>query len=383
MRRSTHILLIVFLAVFSIIIYANTLKNGFVYDDYGTIVNNNHLIKNPCKFSILINQNEYFDYSGEITYRPVATLSYMLDYALYGLKPWGYHLTNVLLHAINVVLLYIFLILLRIGRNQSASNERVIIKQESLYIPYQPFLLSLLFAAHPVLTEAVNAVSFREDLLSFLFYMATLNIYLFLRADSNKRQSLLVLLLYISSCLLYFFALLSKEMAVSLPLIICYYEWNNYRKTDRALLSISWHNLGYIATTLAYIYLRFHYFYNPVEANVIFPKLTERLLTMPWLIINYFKLTISPISLAADYKMGTVTSLYSIDFVLSFVCALFLVALAFITKYREVTFGVFFYLMTLIPVYNIVPIAHPFAERYLYLPMVGFIIAAGFIINMI
>lgn len=379
MRRSPHFLSIALLIVFSIIIYANTLKNGFVFDDFGTIVNNNHLIKNPGKFSILINQKEYFDYSGEITYRPVATLSYMLDYTLYGLKPWGYHLTNILLHLGNVILLYMFLVLL------SGSNEQVMIKGLGVRLTTpQPFLLSLLFAVHPVLTEAVNAISFREDLLSFLFYMATLNIYLFLRADSNKYQPLLALLLYISSCLLYFFALLSKEMAASLPLVIYCYEWvYAHKKKYTFSFLLSWRYLGYLSITLIYIYLRFYYFYNPTEANTLPPKLADRLATIPWLILNYLKLTIFPVSLIADYKIAIVSSVYSIDFVLPFVVVLSLIALVFITKYREVAFGVFFYLMTLIPVYNIVPIAHPFAERYLYLPVVGFIIVTGFAIKTI
>lgn len=379
MRRSPHFLSIALLIGFSIIIYANALKNGFVFDDFGTIVNNNHLIKNPCKFSILINPKEYFDYSGEITYRPLATLSYMLDYSLYGLKPWGYHLTNILLHSVNVVLLYMFLVLL------SAGNEQLIIKGRGVKLTTpQPFLLSLLFAAHPILTEAVNAVSFREDLLSFLFYMATLNIYLFLRADSNKCQPLLALLLYISSCLIYFLALLSKEMAASLPLVIYCYEWV-YAYKGKYIFSflLNWRYLGYLSITLIYIYLRFYYFYNLTEANILPPQLADRLATVPWLVLNYLKLTIFPVSLIADYKIGIVSFVYSIDFVLPFVVVLSLIALVFITKYREVAFGVVFYLITLIPVYNIVPIAHPFAERYLYLPMVGFIIVASFIINMI
>src|SRR3989337_4426990 len=108
--RFHHILSISLILLISIAIYSNTLKNGFVYDDEFTIVNNT-LIKNFSNISKLFTK-EYFSTSGEMSYRPVVTLTYFLDYALYGIKPWGYHLTNLLLHAMNGVILYIFLTLL-------------------------------------------------------------------------------------------------------------------------------------------------------------------------------------------------------------------------------------------------------------------------------
>ena len=156
--RQHHILSISLILIISIAIYSNTLKNGFVYDDEFTVVNNT-LIKNFSNISKLFTK-EYFAASGEMSYRPVVTFTYFIDYALYGLKPYGYHLTNLLLHALNGVILYIFLTLLFKPSQSSIFNLQL--------------LISLLFATHPVLTEAVNAISFREDLLCFLFYISAL-----------------------------------------------------------------------------------------------------------------------------------------------------------------------------------------------------------------
>ncbi|MBI5750153.1 MAG: hypothetical protein HZA00_13630 [Nitrospinae bacterium] len=108
--RQHHILSISLILLISIAIYSNTLKNGFVYDDEVTVVNNT-LIKNLDNLPKLFSRTDYFATSGEMSYRPVVTLTYFIDYAIYGLKPYGYHLTNLLLHAMNGVLLYIFLTL--------------------------------------------------------------------------------------------------------------------------------------------------------------------------------------------------------------------------------------------------------------------------------
>ena len=145
---------ILFIIILAAILYANTLNNGFVYDDDYTVVNN-VFISDFHNLTELLQKN-YFPSSGEITYRPVVTLTYFIDYALYGLKPWGYHLTNVLLHAANGVLLYIFLTLLFSGEGA-------------------PLVTALLFLTHPVLTEAVNAISFREDLLDLYLTTPHLN----------------------------------------------------------------------------------------------------------------------------------------------------------------------------------------------------------------
>src|SRR3989338_9083171 len=165
--KNHHLLSISFILIIAIAIYSNTLKNGFVHDDEFTIVNNT-LIKNFSNISKLFTK-EYFSTSGEMSYRPVVTFTYFLDYAIYGIKPWGYHLTNLLLHAMNGVILYIFLTLL--------------ITHHSSLIT----LISLLFITHPVLTEAVNAISFREDLLCFLFFISALILYISLKARSSKQ----------------------------------------------------------------------------------------------------------------------------------------------------------------------------------------------------
>lgn len=356
MRR--HFLSIMFVIIVSSSLYSNTLKNSFVYDDESTITSNT-MIKELNNLPKLL-KKEYFLSSGEMSYRPVVTLTYFLDYAIYGPKPWGYHFTNILLHTVNGILLYIFLTLIIQPLPVNNRLSALCFLSDNI-----PLLVSLLFITHPILTEAVNAISFREDLLVYMFYMTTLILYIKLRTCSTFTTSSVI---YILSCFSYLLALLSKEMAVTLPLIIYSYEWI-YRNKRNALKNL--YNIGYIALTIGYIYLRFYYFYNPAEGHMPSWSLAERLITAPWLFLSYLKLVMLPVSLSASYDILPanlplfVSSLSIIVFVLVMTCLI---------RKKAITFGILFFIVTLIPVYNIVPISKLVAERYLYLPTLGFVI---------
>ena len=408
-----HILSVSLILIISIAIYSNTLKNGFVYDDAKTIVNNT-LIKNLDNLpkllpplNPLLNKEgkgvvDYFAASGEMSYRPVVTLTYFIDYWLYGLKPWGYHLTNLILHSMNGVLLYIFLMLIIKTRCKTQDARDKIQETKgilSLTSNFLPLVSSLIFVTHPVLTEAVNAISFREDLLCFLFFISALILYIshrsLLIAHCSKFKAFSF---QFSALSFYLLALLSKEMAITLPLIIFLYEWIYGKQPPltnvplnkgglRGLYSILFnrYSIGYIIITFLYLYLRFYLFKNPVEETLNVWLLSERLMTIPYLILKYILLLIAPVSLSADYVITPVQSLISLKFIIPIIVImiiLLMVASLFFNLQSSIfnlqsMFGILFLLITLIPVYNAIPISNPLAERYLYLPMVGFAIIIG------
>ncbi|MBI3813754.1 MAG: hypothetical protein HY279_04715, partial [Nitrospinae bacterium] len=249
------------IGIFSIAIYINTLDNGFLFDDYDTIVNNAMI--REVKYLPHLFKKDYFSLSSEMSYRPVVTLTYFFDYAIYGLNPWGYHLTNVLLHAVNGVILYIFLTLL-INQDARCKMQDVRNKNQetggilSLASYFLPLVSSLIFVTHPVLTEAVNAISFREDLLCFLFFISASIIYLKsskLEAQSSKFKASS---LQLSALSFYLLALFSKEMAVTLPLIVYGYERLLKEKGKRFYsVLLSPLLIGYAVVTLIYLYIRF------------------------------------------------------------------------------------------------------------------------------
>jgi len=113
-----NIRLAIILIVLSVmLIYANSLKNSFVWDD-AIVIAENSFVKSWKNFPAIFSkayltpfsQIEYLGInsagSGETSYRPVVTLSYFIDYSIWKLNPFGYHLTNILLHIFNVILLF-------------------------------------------------------------------------------------------------------------------------------------------------------------------------------------------------------------------------------------------------------------------------------------
>lgn len=368
------------ITVTSVALYANTLLNGFVYDDYATIVNNG-FIADLHNLSKLFT-NEYFIHSKELSYRPVVTFTYFADHFIFDLKPWGFHLTNVLIHTANGLILYVFLTMLMNKLAIEDSGLRTSTVRDKLLLNL-PFLISLLFISHPAMTEAVNAISFREDLLVFFFYISALTLYLAIRAEVDFKP-LSMGIIYLISCLLYMMALFSKEMAATLPLITCCYEWlyGNGRKRLRSIFNK--YNLGLIFITMAYIYLRFYLLYSPIEGEIEAWIFFERILSLPSLIIYYLKLIIFPLSLTTQHTFAPIKSLFTIALIVPLSFIVLIVFMAFSQRTNKVvSFGLSFFLITMIPVYNIVPIANPFAERYLYLPSIGVLMIGGSLYTLI
>ncbi len=101
-----QLLPVALLVLLCLIVYYNSLSNGFVYDDFGSIVENKY-IKQPGQFLSSLFNHSYFKIAGlEASYRPVATLSYFLIYTIAELNPFYYHLASLLLHTLNAVLVY-------------------------------------------------------------------------------------------------------------------------------------------------------------------------------------------------------------------------------------------------------------------------------------
>jgi tetratricopeptide (TPR) repeat protein len=350
MIRIFQILLIIAVAV---ITFLNSLDNTFVYDDVFTITNN-YFIRDWGNFSDLFTSN-YFNGSGEATYRPVVTLSYFIDYSIWRLNPLGFHLVNILLHITCAALVYMLL--------------SIVVKDGTV-----SFLAGILFASHPILTEAVNAVSYREDLLAAVFFLVSL--LSFIQATCRDPHHKIRNLLYPISLFSYLLALCSKEMAITLPFIIVLFDWV-FGGTGRVKKNAVKFYLGFMLISGFYLFLRFVWFHNPVEKQLMYPdkSFLVNMLTMPKILGSYIKLLFFPISFNADYIIPHTKT----PFAATFICSIaFLSAIGVITyrlfynDSRRLFFFVLWFFITLIPTMNVIPIANIMAERYLYLPSIGF-----------
>lgn len=342
-----HIIVILTLTIG---IYSVSLSNDFIYDDTFTI-KGNMFIRDWGNFPDLFSKT-FFSRSHEESYRPIVTLTYFLDYSVWRLNPSGYHLTNILIHSANIVLLYLFLLSLSLDRKIA-------------------FFSALLFAVHPVQAEAVNAISFREDLLVVFFLLPAFLLFLKIYTNSGigwiKR-----LALYLLSLLLYLLALLSKEMAVVFPLfLIGYYFCFTEQKQERNLFISLF--IGYAAITIGYLFLYFGPFNNPNPTAISTLGFFIRILTLPKILVSYLLLILFPWELNADYVIKFSSSLFEFSvlfpiFILSGAgVAFFVLAI----KRRKEVFGLWWFFAGLLPVMNIIPIYNVMAERYLYMPFVG------------
>ncbi|MBU1912055.1 MAG: glycosyltransferase family 39 protein, partial [Candidatus Omnitrophica bacterium] len=232
----THIL---FIALIIVIVFSNSLKNNFAWDDKFLIVNNPH-IKDPVYISRIFN-NQLYEGDGMHSnfYRPVQLFSFMIDYCIWKLNPFGYHLTSLLLHIVNSALVYIIILAI------SAS-------------PYMAFITASLFSIAPAISGITFYTPARSDLLMALFLF--LSIWFFIRYTQKGKG-----LLYALSVISFGLSLGCKEMAVMLPFLLALEIFRNPKK-DKAPYKLLF---PYLAVLLVYALLRATIFNFAKGANAV------------------------------------------------------------------------------------------------------------------
>ncbi len=353
-------------------VYLNSLPNGFVFDDRATIVENVHIQHLGKNLPSFFTRDYYKIAHGEASYRPLATLSYYLLYALCDLKPFGYHLFSLALHIFNVVLVY--------------QLANLLIKNKTCCLA-----AGLLFACHPVLTEVVDCISYNDDLLAAFFFFLSFLLYFKLKTSAGKRNLLFPGL----SLLFYLLGLFSKEMALTLPIIVFVCDWT-LSKTDRRPLGLAtalqtvyeqkYYYLGYAAVTLFYLWIRFWALNNPQQPpSPIWGSLLQRIIYLPVLFFTYIKLILLPVVLNADYVFSYPASFFEIYSIIAFLLTTGLIVFSFWVYKRLplIAFGIWWFFITLLPVYNIIPLFNPIAERYLYIPLFGFCLVIAALMSLV
>lgn len=352
MRPGYWILLLILVAV----PFATGLPHGFVYDDHGSIAENPFLGE-PSSIQEVLTLQTLTDSSVPDGRRPVVILSYLFDRAVWGLKPFGYHLTNLLLHLVVVAL--VFLLVRRVQPERG---------------PSLAFATALLYGLHPVLTETVQCPAFREDILLTLFVL------LFLLATTRQQTA------WVSIPALAL-ALLAKESAVIAPVLslwmwLCFPATRLRRSTAVALTGVSaglivllatlWFTTGTLQAAAS-------------EHAVMSLSFPTNLLTTPWLWVKELRVLAWPFPLIADYVITPVTQVLDWRFStgVAALLAFAVAAGALVRRAPAVAFGMGWMLIGFAPVSNIVPLYNPFAERYLYLIAIGFALIATQLLSLL
>ncbi|MEW6201395.1 MAG: glycosyltransferase family 39 protein, partial [bacterium] len=317
------------------LVYLNTIPGDFLWDDL-MLVRDNPYIKHPAHLHHLV-QKSYYSVFRELTYRPVCTLTYFVDFALWGLNPRGFHITNIVFHFLNVLLLFIF------ARRLSGRYDAA-------------FVAAVLFAVHPAHSEAVAGITFREDILCLLFVLLSLNFYLSARREKFTEWKRIVF-----SLVCFFLAVFSKETAVVLPAVVLMIELCVPPASGgkgRRLYVIS----VYAAAAVMYLVFRLFLFRNPSEHWVYHGRSFIQTMNLAAsALLQYFKLLIFPVKQCVQYMPSDIS--YGIWGCLFAIFLLFLVLLLYF-KFRDALFGLVWFLLFLLPVSNIIPIGVIMAERY-------------------
>ena len=364
MKIKSDLLAVVSIGLISFIVFANALSGDFVYDDNRQIVRNPLIQDTSLYGKALVSDVWAFKSSGigaaSNYWRPTFVAWMIFNFLLFGLKPFGWHLLNILLHACVCIVAYLLLRRWNVSRGVA-------------------FAVAVIFAVHPVHTESVAWISGAPDL---LFTLALLGAIWF--ADQfvkTRNRSNLIL-----ASILYALALGTKEIGIFcfllFPLILKKANQKDPRarrkhKTIDPLTRALIYSMPFMVIALLYFFARWRILgalSRPPEDAV---SLMKGILSMPSMFLFYLRQTLFPVHLAANYPLRPIQTVDLLHFGLPFIVSIGALFLAWLVARRSFVqrIGLALIVLPLLPVMNasaFIPeqIVH---DRYLYLPLLGFL----------
>ena len=342
-------------ALAAFLLYLPSLRSGFVYDAEIQIASDSYIHTSTHFADILtlrVLGQDVLDRD-----RPAHLLSLMLDALVWGRNPLGYHLTNNLLHAANVALLFLLLVRLAAREGRNATEWKLLLAAA---------LGAFLFAAHPALSEPVAEVSDREDLLATFFVLVGLTL-----ADGFPGRHAF---LRGGACVLaLFLAAASKETGYMGPPLLALYGWLYHRNSRRApwlaLVGAAFLVVGALAVA--------RFALEPAVSKIFTHKpgyiggsLGGTLLIQPRIWTFLLANAAWPLHLAADYRPQNLAWITLPGALVAL--ALVVAAQAVLAwKSRLALFGAAIFWLGLAPVSNFIPLFQPIGDRFLYLPVAG------------
>lgn len=351
--------MIFLLLVVTTLTYWNTLGNGFVWDDE-MLVGSNSYIRNFSYLGAAFRTDLFHGHVAWVAthYRPLQTVSYMLDYMVWGLNPFGYHLTNILLHALCVLLVY-------------AMCQRFF-GSKGLACA-----VALLFAVHPVNTNAITYVAGRADPMAFAGMLgALLLLDVSQRSYPNPRG---VLGAYVGSVACYLVALFSRESALVFPVMVFLYALIARPSPQRRWWNALVLAAPYLLLGAAFCILRYMALTSEGRtAGVTWALPLALRVQIPFRsLATYFGLLFWPARLHMERQVvlgGPWMPMLTAAGVLALGAWL---ALTVWARRRSpvMSFGAWWFLLLALPALGIVSLNATVAEHWIYIPSVGFYLA--------
>ena len=356
--------LVIGIVLASVLAYANSFSNEFVWDDVSSVLLNKH-VQNPAYFFQLFKEDQHAFGRGQGNfYRPLVAVSFMLDYVLSGpgpidpmakmpsLDPFVFHLSNLIWHLLAVLLLL-----------------AVLTKLDTPVVART--IVGFIYALHPFHTEAVTYISGRADMMAAAFMFA--GVWFFLWEGTPQRKIAGGAL----SVGCFIVALLCKESAMIFPgllAVVAAGQWLRKRVEEPSSRSVS----GYVGAVIGalivlgcYGGLRstvLHFASQETVAGSFF----QRLIETGQAFAMYLGLLFVPINLHMERTLFEVPVWVSVIGWGMLAAILVGISIAVRFKHARLFIGLAWFLLTWLPISGLFPLNAPMAEHWMYVPMAGF-----------
>ncbi|OGW41846.1 MAG: hypothetical protein A2132_05720 [Nitrospirae bacterium RBG_16_43_11] len=355
------------------IVYLNALDNGFHYDDEHYIQNNQFLERWENVPAMFTTTRFYSDdqlFTGH--YRPLVYVTYAVNKILGGNNPVGYHVINLAFHIGSAMLLYL---IIRAMLGGGVSNF------------YIALAAALIFAVHPFNSEVVNYITARSSVMSGFFYL--LAFYFWVRFRSKITSYF-----YIASLLAFLLGMLSKEVVITLPVILWLYDlyfFHPYRTSRSALRTLfNWRTyipyLPFILSVLVPYFLIRKIKYGVFAIPVLNRDIYINLLTETRVLVKYIIMLISPVGQSVYHDIDVSTSIMDWRVLLSLALLAIIGVMTFILarsnrhEWRIISFSSLWFFVTLLPT-TLFPLNDIFQENRGYLAAVSFAVVVALIMG--
>jgi len=355
-RKIETVPLFFFIALILVVTFTTflpCLKNGFINWDDPQYILKNPVVKDMSWLNVKLAFSHFF----VANYQPLTIVSYMFDYRLFGLNPFGYHLVNLILHLLNCIFVFWFIYILTQNKGTA-------------------LITAILFGVHPLHVESVAWISERKDVLYSLFFLAAMICYVYYLRKKQKMQY------YCLSIFLFILSLLSKAMAITLPLALFLIDYFIRRKRDKGAIidKVPFFALSFIFSFIAVIA---QYSAGAVRGGgaSFFKKIGCASYSFVFYLFKIFiPAKLSCLYAYIDIRNFSLDSIFLYSFFIIFVLLGLLLFSAGYT--RKIIFGGLLFTVIIFPTLQFVPIGGTVvADRYIYLASIGifYLIAEGFV----
>jgi len=376
-HRMIRWLVPVVVMIVSCVPFVPALWNDFVeWDDYENLVNN------PDYRGLGWSQLRWMFTTFHLgPYQPLSWFTLGIDYSIWGMNPFGYHLTNLVLHAANAVFFYY------VSRTLLSIVWSIPDQAERSQVDYSAALAALLFAIHPLRVESVAWVTERRDVLSGLFYMGT--IYAYLRGNSSPGGDLQARRWRHAALGFFVLSLLSKAAAITLPIVLLILdiyplkrlEWHPrdwFGPTGRAVLreKIPFMIVAVVFALLALIGQQQWSAFRSLESHGFGSRLTQAFFGT----VFYLWKTLVPAALSPLYEIPPHFTPWDPLIMTGVTASIIITISLFLLRARWPAFLACwaYHVVVLAPVLGIVQTGPQLAaDRYTYLACLGWAVLAG------